>query len=245
MLQAGSEAKLCLLDALAGSGKTTLLAQWAATAGAGRVAWVSLDEGDNDPTRLWSYISEALRGVEPSVGTAVLQALHRTSGDFGRSVPPLLLNDLNGIGSSLVLVLDDHHLLSDPGCHRMNGELAELRGADFQFSTEEAAALLNDMMGLELATVDVARLAAPTEGWAAGLYLAGLSLLGRPEPGAFITAFHGDHRHVADYLTADVLARQPGAVRTFLLRSSVLRRLSGPLCDDVLEREGSTELLRS
>jgi LuxR family transcriptional regulator, maltose regulon positive regulatory protein len=126
---------------------------------------------------------------------------------------------------------------------RAKGELAELRGAQLQFSDEEAAALLNGAMGLELTPVDVARLAERTEGWAAGLYLAGLSLRGREEPGAFIAAFHGDHRHVADYLAADVLARQPEAVRTFLLRSSVLRRLSGPLCDDVLEREGSGELL--
>ena len=86
LLQAGLEAKLCLLDAPAGSGKTTLLAQWSATAGAGRVAWVSLDEGDNDPTRLWIYISEALRTVEPGVGTATLQALGRpTWTSAGRS----------------------------------------------------------------------------------------------------------------------------------------------------------------
>jgi LuxR family transcriptional regulator, maltose regulon positive regulatory protein len=274
LLEAGLETKLCLLDGPAGSGKTTLLAHWSATAGLGRVAWVSLDGSDNDPVRLWIYIGEALRSVEPGVGAAALQALRRPSVDFGRSVLPSLLNDLKGIGSPLVLVLDDYHLVTDPGCQetvafflnhlpagvhlllatrvdpplplarmRANSELAELRGAELQFSDEEAADLLNGAMGLELAGDDVVRLAERTEGWAAGLYLAGLSLRGREEPGAFVAAFHGDHRHVADYLTADVLARQPEAVRTFLLRSSVLRRLSGPLCDDLLERQGSAEQL--
>jgi LuxR family maltose regulon positive regulatory protein len=273
-LQAGLDAKLCLLDAPAGSGKTSLLAQWRATAGTGRVAWVSLDESDNDPTRLWTYVVEALRRVEPGVGAAALQALHRTSVDHERLVLPSLLNDLNGIGSPLVLVLDDYHLVTDAACHqtvtffldhlpasvhllmatrvdpplplarmRAKGELAELRVAEFQFTGEEATALLNGAMGLQLATEDVERLAERTEGWAAGLYLAGLSLRGRADPSAFVAAFHGDHRHVADYLAADVLARQPESIRTFLLRSSILRRLSGPLCDEVLETQGSAALL--
>jgi LuxR family maltose regulon positive regulatory protein len=274
LLDAGLGAKLCLLDAPAGSGKTTLLAQWCATTRAGQVAWVSLDEGDNDPARLWSYISEALRSVQPGVGAAALEALDRAGVDYGRVVLPSLLNDLRGIGSPLVLVLDDFHLVTDPTCHhtvafflqhlpasvhlllatrvdpplplagmRARGELAELRRAELQFSDEEADALLNGAMGLELAPGDAARLAERTEGWAAGLYLAGLSLRGRGDPGAFITAFSGDHRHVADYLAAEVLARQPEHVRTFLLGSSILRRLSGPLCDELLEREGSAELL--
>jgi LuxR family transcriptional regulator, maltose regulon positive regulatory protein len=274
LLQAGLDAKLCLLDAPAGSGKTTLLAQWCATAGAGRVAWVSLDESDNDPTRLWTSIGQALRSVEPDVGTAALRALQRTSVDLERMVLPSLLNDLNGIGQPLVLVLDDYHLVTEATCHqsltffldhlppgvhlllatrvdpplplasmRAKGELAELRVADLQFTDEEAAALLNGAMGLQLATEDVERLAERTEGWAAGLYLAGLSLRGREDSSAFIAAFSGDNRHVADYLAAEVLARQPEEIRTFLLRTSILPRLSGPLCDDVLETAGSAELL--
>jgi LuxR family maltose regulon positive regulatory protein len=90
----------------------------------------------------------------------------------------------------------------------------------------------------------VERLVERTEGWAAGLYLAGLSLRGREDAKAFIASFHGDNRHVADYLGAEVLARQPDAIRTFLLRTSILERLSGPLCDAVLEAEGSAALLR-
>ena len=98
-------------------------------------------------------------------------------------------------------------------------------------------------MGLQLATEDVERLAERTEGWPAGLYLAGLSVRGRQDPGGFIASFHGDNRHVADYLGAEVLARQPEEIRTFLLRTSVLERLSGPLCDAVLETEGSAQVL--
>jgi len=274
LLQARLEAKLCLVDAPAGSGKTILLAQWCAASGAGRVAWVSLEESDNDPIRLWMLIGQGLQRVEPGVGAAALRALERASVDLERMVLPSLLNDLSRIGAPLVLVLDDYHLITDATCHqtvtffldhlpasvhllvatrvdpplrlarmRARRELAELRGAEFQFTDQEAAALLNGAMGLRLATEDVERLAERTEGWAAGLYLAGLSLRGREDPGAFIAAFSGDNRHVADYLTADVLARQAEEIRTFLLRTSILRRLSGPLCDQVLETEGSGGLL--
>jgi LuxR family maltose regulon positive regulatory protein len=274
LLEAGLEAKLCLVDAPAGSGKTTLLTQWCAAAGGGRVAWVSLDEGDNDPTRFWEYVVEAFRTVEPGVGATALEALHHRGVDIPRVVLSSLLNDLGEVGSPLVLVLDDYHHLTDASCHqtlglfldhlpagihmvlstradpplslarmRARGELAELRVAELQFTSQEAAALLNGSMGLQLASEEVARLAERTEGWAVGLVLAGLSLQGREDPSGFIAAFQGDDRHVADYLTAEVLDHQPEESRTFLLRTSILERLSGPLCDAVLETEGSTELL--
>jgi LuxR family transcriptional regulator, maltose regulon positive regulatory protein len=275
LLQAGLAGRLCLLDAPAGSGKTTLLAQWSAAAGGGRVAWVSLDEGDNDPARFWTYVVEALRTVEPGLGASALSALQGASVELRRAVLPSLLNELSAIGSPLTLVLDDYHLVTDARCHRMlgfflahlpagvhvllstradpplplarmraRGELAELRVGELSFTAEEAAELLNDAMGLRLASDDVERLAERTEGWAAGLYLAGLSLRGRKDPSAFIASFHGDNRHIADYLGAEVLAGQPEAIRSFLLRTSVLGRLSGPLCDTLLETEGSADLLR-
>jgi LuxR family maltose regulon positive regulatory protein len=275
LLQTALEARLCLLDAPAGSGKTTLLAQWqAAAGGGGRVAWVSLDEGDNDPTRFWIYVVEALRTVEPGVATAALAALGRPSADLYRAVLPELLNDLQAVSSPLFLVLDDYHQITNPTCHqtltffldnlpagvhvalssrtdpplplarmRANGEMAEIRVADLQFTDQEAAALLNGAMRLQLPTDDVERLTERTEGWAAGLVLAGLSLRGRQDSSAFIASFHGDNRHVADYLAAEVLERQPEELRTFLLRTSILERLSGPLCDAVLGAEGSAELL--
>jgi LuxR family transcriptional regulator, maltose regulon positive regulatory protein len=275
LLEVGLGAKLCLVDAPAGFGKTTLLAQWRAAAGGDRVAWMSLDEGDDDPTRFWVYAVEALRTVESGVGVSALAALRRSSADLYRVVLPGLLNELSTAGLPLFLVVDDYHLITNTTCHqtltffldhlpvgvhlvlatradpplplarmRARGELAEIRVADLQFTDDEALALLNGAMGLQLATEDVQRLAERTEGWAAGLYLAGLSLRGRQDPSAFIASFHGDNRHVADYLGADVLARQPDTIRRFLLGTSILERLSGPLCDAVLEGEGSAALLR-
>jgi LuxR family maltose regulon positive regulatory protein len=118
LLQAGLKAKLCLVDAPAGSGKTILLAQWCAASGAGRVAWVSLEESDNDPIRLWMLIGQGLQRVEPGVGAAALRALERASVDLERMVLPSLLNDLSRIGAPLVLVLDDYHLITDATCHQ-------------------------------------------------------------------------------------------------------------------------------
>jgi LuxR family transcriptional regulator, maltose regulon positive regulatory protein len=274
LLQASLQAKLCLVAAPAGSGKTTLLAQWRAVAGGGQVAWVSLEEADNDPTRFWSYLVAALRTVEPGVGTVALEALGGPSVELERVVVPSLVNDLATVGAPLALVLDDYHLITDAICHqtlglfldhlpaevhvvlstrldpplplarmRARGELAELRVGELQFTGEETAELLNGSMGLDLAAEDVARLAERTEGWAAGLVLAGLSLRGRQDPSGFIAAFSGGDRHVADYLVAEVLERQPPELREFLLRTSLLERLSGPLCDAVLETQGSAELL--
>jgi LuxR family transcriptional regulator, maltose regulon positive regulatory protein len=275
LLQASLQAKLCLVAAPAGSGKTTLLAQWRAVAGGGRVAWVSLEESDNDPTRFWSYLVAALGAVEPGVGTVALRALRGPSVELERVVVPSLVNDLATVGAPLVLVLDDYHLITDASCHQTlgwfldrlpaavhvvlstrldpplplarmgaRGELAELRVGELQFTGEEAAELLNGSMGLDLAAEEVARLAERTEGWAAGLVLAGLSLRGRPDSRGFVAAFSGGDRHVADYLVAEVLQRQPAELRGFLLRTSVLERLSGPLCDAVLDTQGSAALLR-
>ncbi|HET6751785.1 MAG TPA: helix-turn-helix transcriptional regulator, partial [Actinomycetes bacterium] len=173
---------------------------------------MSLDEGDNDPTRFWVYVVQALRTVEPSVGTAALAALHRTGADLYRAVLPSLHSELSAVGSRLVLVLDDYHVVTNATCHqtlaffldnlpagvhvvlstradpalplarmRARGELVELRAAELRFTDEEASALLNGSMGLQLPTDDVERLAERTEGWAAALYLAGLSLRGRED----------------------------------------------------------------
>jgi LuxR family transcriptional regulator, maltose regulon positive regulatory protein len=235
---------------------------------------LNLDEGHNDPIRFWISVAQALRRVQPSIGAAALQALRRASANLDRVVLPSLLNDLNELGSPLMLVLDDYHLVTNPACHqtlsffldhlpggvhvvlatrvdqplplgrmRARGELAEIRLAELRFTDDEASALLNGAMGLRLTTEEVERLTERTEGWPAGLYLAGLSLRGREDPSGFIASFQGDNRHVADYLAADVLSRQPEELTRFLLRTSVLERLSGPLCDAVLETEGSARVL--
>ncbi len=129
---------------------------------------------------------------------------------------------------------------------RARGQLTELRAADLRFDTAEAQEFLNQAMGLDLSPADIDALDERTEGWVAGLQLAALSLQGIPEPGeaaAFIEAFTGSNRFVIDYLADEVLARQPSEVREFLLRTAVLERLAGPLCDAVTGRADGTRML--
>ena len=129
---------------------------------------------------------------------------------------------------------------------RARGQLAEVRAAELRFTPGEAAALLQHVaagFGLALPVAAAAALAERTEGWAAGLQLAGLSLRGQDDVGGFVAAFTGSHRYVLDYLAGEVLERQSGQVRTFLLETSVLERLSGPLCDAVTGRADSQALL--
>jgi ATP/maltotriose-dependent transcriptional regulator MalT len=277
LLEAGSKGRLCLVDAPAGSGKTTLLAQWCeADQGSRRIAWVSLDESDDDPVRFWVYVVEAFRVVEPGFGEAPLGLLQGSgSADvLTQVVLPELLNELASRDAELVLMLDDYHLISNSACHqtleffidhlpanvhvvlstrvdpplplprlRAHGELTELRIADLGFTDAEALRLLRDAMGLDLTPQEAQRLWERTEGWAAGLVLAGLSLRGRADPEPFIASLEAGHRHVVDYLGSEVLARQPEPLRTFMVRTSILRRLSAPLCDAVLEAGNSAELL--
>ena len=126
---------------------------------------------------------------------------------------------------------------------RAGGQLAELRTADLRFSEQEAAALLRESAGADLPAAVVAALAARTEGWVAGLRLAALSLAGQADPAGFVAAFSGSHRYVLDYLTEEVLDRQDEEVRTFLLETSLLERLSGGLCDAVTGRADSRAML--
>jgi LuxR family transcriptional regulator, maltose regulon positive regulatory protein len=277
LLEAGAQTRLCLVDAPAGSGKTTLLAQWClADQASRRVAWLSLDEGDDDPVRFWSYLVEAFRVVEPGFGEDALALLQGpgTADVLTQVILPELINGLAISESNLVLVLDDYHRVTNPDCHetlaffvdhlpanvhlmiatrvdpplplarlRASGELAEIRIAELGFTDTEAASLLNQAMGLELESQDVQRLWEQTEGWVTGLYLAGLWLRGREDPGAFIASLEAGHRHIVDYLGAEVLARQPQPLRAFLVRTSILERLSGSLCDAVLETTDSAEVL--
>jgi LuxR family maltose regulon positive regulatory protein len=273
VLRSGSR-RLTLLAAPPGFGKTTLLAEWAAEEGEPAVAWLSLDDDDNDPARFFAYLAAALRRVEPELGGRALAALRGPSANVVEDVVPLLLNDLAAHDRDLALVVDDYHLITNPQIHealaylidrspagfrlvlatredpplplgrlRASAELGELRAGELRFSDEETAAFLTEALGLELSAEDVARLQARTEGWPAALYLAALSLRGRPDAIALIERFAGDDRYLVDYLTAEVLARQAPELRWFLLRTSILKRLCGPLCDAVADREDSARLL--
>jgi LuxR family transcriptional regulator, maltose regulon positive regulatory protein len=273
LLREGTARPLTLLTAPPGFGKTTLLAGWIDASG-GRVAWLSLDDDDNDPARFFLYAVAALRGIEPEIGTRALAAHATPAAGLVEVTLPLLLNDLAALDEELVLVLDDYHVIANAEIHealaylvermpsslrlvlatredpplplgrlRARGQLAELRASDLRFQTDEATAFLNDSLGLDLAPADVERLQARTEGWPAALYLAALSLRGRPDPTSLIDAFAGDDRHVVDYLTGEVLARLPADLRLFLVRTSILTRLCGPLCDAVAETRGSDRIL--
>jgi LuxR family maltose regulon positive regulatory protein len=273
-LEAGSARKLTLVAAPPGFGKSTLLAAWSATHAASTVAWLSLDETDNDPARFFSYVVAALRRMAPELGSRALAALRSPGADLIESVLPEFLNDLAGLDHDVALVIEDYHVITSPDVHRAlayiversprtvrlilstrqdpplplgrlraRGDLLELRAADLRFSDEEAQGFLRDGLRIEVSAADLARLQARTEGWPAALYLAALSLQGRANATQRIERFSGDDRYVVDYLTTEVLARQTAELRRFLLRTSILARFSGPLCDTVAGREGSSALL--
>ena len=127
---------------------------------------------------------------------------------------------------------------------RSQNLLTELRAADLSFSADETANFFNQSLNLQLSTRDIQLLETRTEGWVAGLQLAALSLQGRKDPSDFIKGFKGDNRYIADYLTEEVLSRQPEHLRNFLLHTSILGRLCGPLCDAVTDQENSRQVLK-
>lgn len=264
-LDAATARSLTLVDAPAGFGKSTLLAAWCATLPpARRSAWVTLDDDDNDPVVFWTYLLTALHRLEPERVVPGLTLLGKPGVSLTRAVLPALLNELWSLDQSVVLVLDDYHLVRQPACHeslrfflrrlppcvrlviatrsdpdlelgtlRARGQLAELRAAALSFTDEEAATFLTDRLGLPLTQTEVRQLTERTEGWPAGLYLAGLSLRDRADTQAYIADFAGTNRHIVDYLGPEVLDRLPEETRAFLLQTSILERFSAALCDTV------------
>jgi len=236
-------------------------------------AWLSLDRRDNDPATFWTYLVAALRTAAPEVGASALSLLESPHPSTDAVLATLLndldaisddvvlvLDDYHVIEARDVqdgmAFLLEHlpprlHLLlasrADPALPlarlRARGELVEIRAADLRFTPGEAAAYLNEMMGLALTARDVAALEGRTEGWIAALQLAALSMQGRDDTSGFIANFAGDDRFVVDYLAEEVLDRQPAEVRSFLLRTSVLDRFTGALCDAVDGGSGGKALL--
>jgi LuxR family transcriptional regulator, maltose regulon positive regulatory protein len=274
-LGAVSRSALTVVSAPAGFGKTTLLTEWLAAGGAEKsaIAWLSLDRRDNDPALFWTYVVTAIQTAADRVGTAALQLLASQPPPIDAALSALL-NDLDGLSTDLVLVLDDYHLVEAPQVHdgmrfvlehqpqrlhlvlatradpplpmaqlRARGQLVEVRAGDLRFTVEEAAAYLNGAMELGLSADDVAALDGRTERWIAALQLAALSLQGREDVSAFIAGFAGDDRYIVDYLAEEVLGRPPAEVRQFLLQTSILEGLTGPLCEAVTGREGGKATL--
>ena len=275
----GFACKLVLVSGQPGSGKSTLLSEWAAGVGQ-PLAWISLDEGDNDLVRFLVYVIAALRTIHPDMGEGVLGTLHSlaTAGILTQSAMEAVLTSLiNEIASEpepFIFVLDDYHLIRAEPIHkavtflldhlppqvhlvistredpplplarlRSRSELNEIRTADLRFTVDEASEFLNARMGLELQAEDVATLEKRTEGWIVGLQMAAISMQEQSAARRheFVAAFAGDDRYVVDYLVEEVLGRQPESIRRFLVQTSILERLSGPLCDAVVSGETKTD----
>jgi LuxR family transcriptional regulator, maltose regulon positive regulatory protein len=260
------------LTAPAGYGKTSLVAQWAKS-DKRRFAWISVDRADNEPLELLTYVALALNRLEP-LGASVFTALVARSPAVEATVLPRLGKAVASMSRPFVLVLDDVHLIDSKrsleaigvllphlpagaqialvsrrqpalslGRLRAEGALLELGPSDLAFDAAEADALLR-AAGVRLGPKDLERIVHKTEGWPAGLYLAALALRGEGTVVTPVERFKGDDRLLADYFGEQVLGRLPRSAERFLTHTSILDRLSGELCDTVLESSGSGGTLR-
>ena len=267
----GGPARVTVVSAPAGSGKTVLLRSWIVEAGlAGRAAWVAAGREERDPQRFWLSVAGAFRATGPGAG--LVRAVTGAPELDGWALAERLLSDLAPLADRLWLVVDDVHELNQDalrqlellvmrappglrfvlaarhdvrlGLHRLRleGGLAELRAGDLRFTAAEAGELFA-AAGVALGEPAVAVLQERTEGWAAGLRLAALSLAGHPDPARFAAEFSGSERTVAEYLLAEVLDRQPEPVRRLLLRTSILERVNGELAGLLTGDEGGERVL--
>jgi LuxR family transcriptional regulator, maltose regulon positive regulatory protein len=266
-----TSARVTVLSAPPGSGKTILLRSWIAEAALeDRVAWVPVGGEERDPQRFWLSVLGALRRTAP--GSGLVRELTGAPDLDGWAIAERLLKDLAPLGDPVWLMIDDLQelasealrqlellLMRSPpnlrfvlatrndvslGLHRLRleGELTELRGPDLRFTVDQARELFATA-GVELSGAALGLLYERTEGWAAGLRLAALSLAGHRDPERFAAEFAGSERTVAEYLVAEVLERQSEQVRRLLLCTSVLERVSGPLADAVTGGSGGERVL--
>src|SRR5499433_853285 len=267
-----AQARVSVVSAPPGSGKTVLLRSWVSQAGVAEcVAWVSAGRGERDPPRFWLSVLAALRATV--AGSALVREVTAAPDLDGWVITERLLTDLAPLDDRLWLVVDDVHelggdalrqlellILRAPpqlrfvlatrhdvrlGLHRLRleGELAEIREPQLRFSVAEARELFA-AAGVQLPEQALTRLHERTEGWAAGLRLAALSLAGHPDPARFAAEFSGTDRTVAEYLLAEVLDRQTEQVRRLLLRTSILDRVNGELADLLTGEEGGERVLQ-
>ncbi len=263
LLDVATQRRATLVVAPPGYGKTVLLSQWAAAHPPRRVRWLTIGPEHNNPARLARDLCGALETTRRPLAGAVLARLAAGAPRMGsafvtalvaalESVPPttLVLDDFHVLSNPVLLdelgALIEHfprwiHVIvatqTDPQLPyyrlRLSDALVELRQDDLAFRHDEASELVQRLAGRELSAGQVGALMDRTEGWAVGLHLAAVSLRGDSDVDRFVRTFATDDRHIADYLTDQVLRRQPLATRRFLLSTCVLDRMSGPLCDFV------------
>ena len=279
---------LALLSAPAGFGKSTLLASWlnhiqqaqrlVGSSHPPYIAWLSLDESDNDPALFMRYLLAAVQHAHPELGQSAAAHLHSAPRPTLRAVIAHFINDFSEMTHPLLFVLDDYHVIHNQvihqeisywlahmtgKCHliiasradpplplaqmRVRREIIEIRAQELKLDTEEADRLLNEIMDLELTPDAVRLLAQRTEGWAAGLQLAGLALKGQSpiQKSTIVENFGGSHVFVIDYFMEEVWSRVPADWRSFLLDTAVLNRLSASLCDAVTAGQKSQSVLES
>ena len=281
LLDQGLRRKLTLISAPAGFGKTTLLSTKVQSFSqkspeAPRVAWVTLDEGDNEPVLFWTYALTALDTLQPGLCAPLLSYLHMQQGPTPqlRFVLQALINTLASSTGQFLLVLDDYHLITEPEVHRSltylvehlppqlhlilatradpplplsllraRGEVLEVRTNQLRCTAEEVRAFFKEVMDMHLPGDLIQKVTARTEGWLVGLQLLGLYLQGHTAPDDLLDEVSGKQHYVLDYLMEEVLQRQSPPVQAFLLRTSILERLSASLCNAVLQQKDSQDLL--
>jgi len=271
-LDRAAASTVTIISAPAGSGKTSLLRAWAGRPGPPRrLAFVQVQRGQSDAQQFWLALLGAVRHATGASSGAELPAA--TPDFNAPAMADRVLSELSDAPDGVTLVIDDLHELHSPEATaqltrlltnlppqvhaivttrhdtrlrlhllRLAGELAEIRAADLRFSERETRELL-DAAGIALSDSGVTLLHQRTEGWAAGLRLAAISLAGHPDPERFVTEFSGSDRTVAEYLIAEMLERQPPDVQDLLLRTSLLDRVNGELADLLAGRQGSEQIL--
>jgi LuxR family transcriptional regulator, maltose regulon positive regulatory protein len=272
-LNRAAEKQVTIISAPAGTGKTSLLRAWTGHPGQdGRIAFTTVRPGQRDMQLFWLTMLGAIRAAA-GTGEGDAQLPPVTPGSNGSDMVDKVLSELEESGDRFVLVIDDLHELSSPEAAgqltalltrlppgvravaatrrdlplhlhklRLAGDLAEIRAAQLRFTEPETRRLL-DVAGIALPEHTAAMLHQRTEGWAAGLRLAVLSLAGHPDPERFVAEFSGSDRTVAEYLMAEMLERQPPEVQSLLLRTSVLDRVNGELADLLTGATGSERIL--